>query len=401
MDLAIPEELQQFRKEVRTFIKQALPADMARRIAEGWHPSGNNTREWMRILSEKGWAAPEWPVEHGGAGWSPLQAYLFEDECSDCDAPHVHWRAGYGLVGPVIINFGSEEQKVRYLPKILTGENFWCQGFSEPNAGSDLASLRTTAVRDGGEYVVNGQKIWTSEAQYADFMFALVRTDTECKPQRGLSCLIIDMNSPGLTVRPIETIDNAHHVNEVFFEDVRVPAENLVGEENKGWTYAKFLLGNERHSNALVQRIKREIRKLRELAGQDAFGRRFIENPHFRRKLSELEIDTWALEWAVLRSASAHGAMDGRDMALASSLKVEGSYLQQRAADLQLDIFGPWVAPDFVEPEEGPWPEDRPAASPEDVPGAMTKALFRRAATIYGGSNDIQRGIIWRAVSGK
>ncbi|MBV1688892.1 acyl-CoA dehydrogenase family protein [Novosphingobium sp. G106] len=364
----------------------------------GWHPTERDNREWMRILAENGWSLPEWPVEYGGAGWSPLKAYIFEDECAAADAPHVQWRAGYSLVGPVICNFGTDAQKARYLPTIRDGRELWCQGFSEPDAGSDLASLKTSAVLDGDEYVINGQKIWTSEAQYADLMFALVRTDPAVKAQRGLSCIIIDMKTPGLTVRPIETIDNAVHVNEVFFENVRVPAANLVGEANMGWTYAKFLLGNERHSNALVQRIKREIRKLRELAQNGEFGERFIEKPTFKRKLSELEIDVAALEWAVLRSATAHGQMAGRDMAFASGLKVEASYLQQRVADMQLEIIGPWVAPDFPEPDEGPWIEARFGDAPEDVPGAMTKALFRRAAPIYGGANEIQRGIIWRAV---
>ena len=399
MDLSFPPELAAFREDVAAYLRGALPGAMARRIAEGWHPPGDDTREWMRLLSLKGWSAPEWPVEHGGAGWSPLKAYVFEDVCAELDAPHVQWRAGYSLVGPVLINFGSEAQKAHYLQKILTGEHFWCQGFSEPNAGSDLASLRTTAVRDGDHYVVNGQKIWTSEAQFADLMFALVRTDSTVKPQRGLSTLIIDMKSPGLTVRPIDTIDMGRHVNEVFFDNLRVPAENIVGEENLGWTYAKFLLGNERHMNALVQRIKREITKLRQLANDPAYGERMIERPAFRRKLAELEIDTRALEWAVLRSASAHGAMDGRDMALASSLKVEGSYLQQRVADLQLDVFGPWAAPAFPEPDSGPWTGELHGEAPADVPGAMTKALFRRAATIYGGSNEVQRSIIWRAVA--
>jgi alkylation response protein AidB-like acyl-CoA dehydrogenase len=401
VDLKIPDELKAFRKEASEFIKGALPESIARRQAEGWSPTEGDLRTWMRILADKGWSLPEWPVEYGGAGWSPLQGYIFEDENAAADAPHVAWRAGYSLVGPVICNFGSDAQKARYLPTISNGEELWCQGFSEPNAGSDLASLKTAAVRDGDEYVVNGQKIWTSDAHHADLMFALVRTDSSVKPQLGLSCLIIDMKTPGLTVRPIETIDNGRHVNEVFFDDVRVPAENLVGELNRGWTYAKFLLGNERHSNALVQRIKREISKLRHLASEDVFGERFIDKPVFRRKLAELEIDTRALEWAVLRSASAHGAMAGRDMAFASGLKVEGSLLQQRVADLQVEVIGPWVAPDFPEPEDGPWQGRRPAGAPEDVPGTMAKALFRRAATIYGGSNEIQRGIIWRALSDK
>ena len=398
MDLAIPDALRDFREEVRAFLKASLPAEMSRRQAEGWHASERDIRTWLKILSQNGWSLPEWPVEYGGAGWSPLQAYIFEDECAAADAPHVSWRAGCSLVGPVICNFGSRDQKARYLPSIRNGDELWCQGFSEPNAGSDLASLRTTAILDGDEFVVNGQKIWTSEAQFADLMFALVRTDSSIKPQIGLSCIIIDMKSPGLTVRPIKTIDNGYHVNEVFFDEVRVPAANLVGEFNKGWTYAKFLLGNERHSNALVQRVKREIRKIRYLASQHVFGRRFMDKPAFRRKLAELEIDTNALEWAVLRSACTHGAMAGRDMAFASGLKVEGSMLQQRAADLQLEVIGPWAMPDFLEPDEGPWVGPTAAKAPADVPGVMTKALFRRAATIYGGSNEIQRGIIWRAL---
>lgn len=398
MDLTIPVALEQFRSEARAFIRSALPADIARRQREGWHASESDLRRWFRILAQQGWSQPDWPKEYGGPGWQPLQSYIFEDECAAADAPHLTWRAGSSLVGPVIYTFGSEAQKRRYLPKILTGEELWCQGFSEPDAGSDLASLRTRAVRDGDQFIVSGQKIWTSEAQIADLIFALARTDPDSKPQLGISCLAIDMKSPGITVRPIPTIDNGLHVNEVFFDDVRVPAENLVGESNKGWTYAKFLLGNERHSNALVQRIKREIVKLRELADQPVFGERFFGKPAFRRKLAQLEIETRALEWAVYRAACAHGAGGGRDMAFASGLKVVGSELQQRVADLQLDVLGPWVNPDFPEPEEGGWNAARRFAdAPEDVPGVMTKALFRRAATIYGGANEIQRGIIWRA----
>jgi alkylation response protein AidB-like acyl-CoA dehydrogenase len=397
LELSIPPELEQFRLEVRDFIKQNLPADIAKRQAQGWGPSESDLRQWFKILAAKGWSLPDWPVQYGGTGWPPLQSYLFEDECAAGDAPHLSWRAGLSLVGPVLYTFGSEAQKRRYLPKIKAGEELWAQGFSEPNAGSDLASLRTKAVLDGDSYVVTGQKIWTSEAQFADLIFVLVRTDSEAKPQRGISCLIVDMESPGMTVRPIPTIDNGHHVNEVFFDDVRVPAENLVGELNQGWTYAKFLLGNERHSNALVQRIKREIKKLRQLAASDDFGPRFIEKPSFRRKLAQLEIETSALEWAVLRSACQHGTVGAKDMAFASSLKVVGSELQQRVADMQLDVIGAWASPEFLEPEDGPWAgAELPAGAPETIPGIMTKALFRRAATIYGGSNEIQRGIIWR-----
>jgi alkylation response protein AidB-like acyl-CoA dehydrogenase len=397
MDLTIPPELESFCVEVRAFIKSALPEDISQRQREGWHVSQSDLRRWFKILADKGWSQPDWPVAYGGTGWKPLQSYLFENECAAANAPHLSWRAGSSLVGPVIYTFATEAQKQRYLPKIRTGENLWCQGFSEPNAGSDLASLRTKAVRDGDYFVVNGQKIWTSEAHFADLIFALVRTDWDVKPQRGISCLVIDMKTPGITVRPIPTIDNGSHVNEVFFDNVRVPAENLIGKLNQGWTYAKFLLGNERHSNALVQRIKQEIVKLRELAREPFFGERFIQKPAFRRKLIQLEIETKALEWAVLRAACTHGAAGGRDMAFASSLKIIGSELQQRVADLQLEIIGPWVSPDFPEPEEGPWTDPGWSADiPADVPGIMTKALFRRAATIYGGATEIQRGIIWQ-----
>lgn len=399
MDLHISVELEEFRRHVRTFIRENLPSDIARRQKEGWHATAEDLRSWFQILARKGWSVPDWPEKYGGPGWSPLQAYIFEDECAAADAPHISWRAGPSLVGPVIYTFGSAIQKTRYLPKIRTGEEVWCQGFSEPNAGSDLASLRTTAVLDGAHFIVNGQKLWTSDAHFADLMFALVRTDPEAKPQRGISCLVIDMKSPGLTVRPILTIDNSHHVNEVFFSDVRIPAENLVGELHHGWTAAKFLLGNERHSNALVQRIKREIRKLRELAANSEFGERFIDKPNFRRQLAQLEIETRALEWAVLRAACAHtNAADPRDMAFTSGLKIVGSELQQRVADLQIEILGPWAQLDLPEPRSGFWScGEHPAEIPVSVPGTMTKALFRRAATIYGGANEIQREIIWRA----
>jgi alkylation response protein AidB-like acyl-CoA dehydrogenase len=398
VDLHIPAELDEFRQQVRTFIAANLPPEIARRQKQGWHATFEDLRRWFQTLGEKGWSVPDWPERYGGPGWSPLQSYIFEDECAAADAPHISWRAGPSLVGPVIYTFGSPAQKARYLPKIRSGEEFWCQGFSEPNAGSDLASLRTTAVLDGEQFIVNGQKLWTSEAHFANLMFALVRTDPVAKPQRGISCLVIDMKSLGLAVRPILTIDNSHHVNEVFFSDVRVPAENLIGELNAGWTAAKFLLGNERHSNALVQRVKREILKLRELAADPEFGERFVDNPNFRRQLAQLEIETRALEWAVLRAACAHtNTTNRRDMAFTSGLKIVGSELQQRVADLQVDILGPWAHLNLPEPRNGAWGRgDHPAQIPESAPGTMTKALFRRAATIYGGASEIQRDIIWR-----
>lgn len=401
MNLNIPPEMEAFRLEMRDFINTALPAALAQREREGWQPSEQDLREWMNILSEKGWSQPDWPVEYGGAGWTPLQSYIFEDECAAANAPHISWRAGSSLVGPVLYTFGSEAQKSYYLPRIRVGKDIWCQGFSEPNAGSDLASLRTIATSDDDGFIVNGQKIWTSDAHIADWMLALVRTDPLAKAQRGISCLIIDMKSPGVTVRPITTIDDCEHVNEVFFDNVRVPAENLVGEANQGWTYAKFLLGNERHSNALIQRIKREITKLRELAADENYGAVFMGKPSFRQKLAQLEIETNALEWAVLRAACTHGAVGERDMAFASGLKIVGSELQQRVADLQMDIVGPWLRPAFAEPHQGPWNGAAlPGGAPHTVPGTASKALFRRASTIYGGTNEVQRSIIWRSVFG-
>jgi alkylation response protein AidB-like acyl-CoA dehydrogenase len=400
VNLAIPPELEEFRLGVRAFIRSSLPRDIAQRQREGWHCSENDLRRWFRILDAKGWAVPDWPAEFGGPGWTPIQSYVFEDECAAADAPHNSWRAGSSLVGPVIYTFGSDVQKARYLPKIRSGDEFWAQGFSEPNAGSDLASLRTMAVQRGEDFIVNGQKIWTSEAHFAQLMFTLVRTDASAKPQQGISCLIIDLRSPGVTVRSIFTIDNGRHVNEIFLEDVRVPVVNLVGELNRGWTYAKFLLSNERHSNALVQRIKQEARKLRCLANDAAFGERFMDKPAFRRKIAQLEIETTALEWAVIRAASGErGPGTSRDMAFASALKIVGSELQQRVADLQLEVLGPWIAPEFLEPHDGPWVgAEHPAKAPLDAPGIVTKALFRRAATIYGGANEIQRSIIWRSI---
>ena len=401
MNLNIPPEMEAFRLEMRAFIRAVLPAAMAQREREGWQPSEQDLREWMRVLSEKGWSQPDWPIEYGGAGWTPLQSYIFEDECAAANAPHISWRAGSSLVGPVLYTFGSEAQKSYYLPRIRVGEDIWCQGFSEPNAGSDLASLRTTAVEDDDGFIVNGQKIWTSDAHIADWMLALVRTDPLAKPQRGISCLIVDMKSLGVTVRPIRTIDDCEHVNEVFFDNVRVPAENLVGEANQGWTYAKFLLGNERHSNALIQRIKREITKLRELAADEKYGAVFMAKPSFRQKLAQLEIETNALEWAVLRAACMHGAVGARDMAFASGLKIAGSELQQRVADLQMDILGLWTRPAFPEPHHGPWNGAvLPGEAPPTVPGTASKALFRRASTIYGGANEVQRSIIWRSAFG-
>jgi alkylation response protein AidB-like acyl-CoA dehydrogenase len=387
---------QAFQEEVRDFIRANLPEDIARRGRQGYHPRRDDVQRWTRILNAKGWAAPAWPAEYGGTGWSPLQRYLFQVEfhAAGCPVPD---QSAFDLVGPVLYTFANEKQKARYLPAILNADEFWCQGFSEPNAGSDLASLKTRAVRDGDFYIVNGQKTWTSEAHKADMMFALVRTDPEARPQRGISFLLIDMKSPGLTVRPIYTINEGHSVNEIFFDDVRVPAENLVGEENRGWSYAKFLLTNERAMSAETAHTRHDLELLKEIAQAGPLG----TDPLFTAKVARFEIDLMALEYAVLRVL--HMAPDDPGLnSVASVLKIRGAELRQRVADLSVEALGDHglaVYPD----SEGQDNMDRLAPvppAPAHAAGILSKAMFRRATTIYGGTNEIQRNIIAKSVLG-
>ena len=267
MDLRFTKEENAFRDEVREFMRTALPEPTRRKMVEGHHLSKEDFIDWQRILNKKGWAVPNWPVEWGGTGWTPVQQYIFLEEMQQAPAPPP-LPFGVQMLGPVLIAFGSEAQKKRFLPRIANIEDWWCQGFSEPGAGSDLASLKTSAKREGDHYVVNGQKTWTTLAQYADWIFCLVRTDASAKRQEGISFLLIDMKTPGITVRPIQTIDGGREVNEVFFDDVKVPVENLVGQENKGWDYAKFLLGNERTGIARVGYSKQRVQRIKELAGR-------------------------------------------------------------------------------------------------------------------------------------
>ncbi len=305
MDLRFtPQELA-FRDEVRAFMRASLPPAIRRKMVEGRHLAKDDIVAWQRILNAKGWAVPHWPAEWGGQDWSPVQQYIFQDELQQAPAP-VPLPFGVAMVGPVIIAFGSAEQKRRFLPRIANLDEWWCQGFSEPGAGSDLASLKTAAKRDGDHYVVTGQKIWTTMAQHADWIFCLVRTDAQAKKQEGITFLLMDMRSKGITVRPIVTIDGGSEVNEVFFDEVRVPVENRVGAENKGWDYAKFLLGNERTSIARVGYSKERIRRIRELAALErAGGRPIIEDERFREKLAGLEVELKALEMLQLRVVAA------------------------------------------------------------------------------------------------
>ena len=305
MDLRFTPEEIAFRDEVRGFMKQKLPAPIRTKMIEGRRLDKDDLVTWQRILNAKGWAVPHWPAEWGGTGWGPVEIYLFRDEMQQAPAPEP-LPFGVNMLGPVLIAFGNEEQKKRFLPRIANLDDWWCQGFSEPGSGSDLASLKTSAKREGGHYVVNGQKTWTTLAQYADWIFCLVRTDPAAKKQEGISFLLIDMKSPGITVRPIQTIDGGHEVNEVFFDDVKVPAENLVGQENRGWDYAKFLLGNERTGIARIGISKARIRRLKELAAiEQSGGRPLIADERFRAKIAEVEVALKALEMTQLRVVAA------------------------------------------------------------------------------------------------
>ena len=390
-----------FQAEMRTLIRELLPTDISRRGRQGFHATHDDVQAWMRLLNARGLSAVHWPAEYGGTDWSPLRKHLFQIELRAASAP-VPDQAALELVGPVIYTFGDADQKAKYLPAILNADTFWCQGFSEPNSGSDLASLKTSAVRDGDHYIVNGQKTWTSEAHKADMMFALVRTDGEARPQAGISFMLIDMKSPGVSVRPIYTINEGLSVNEVFFDNVRVPAENLVGEENRGWGYAKFLLTNERTMSAETPHTAFDLAMVKDIAAVERKdGRPVIENALFAAKLARLEIDLVALEATVVRVLH----MDENDPALnaaASVLKVRGSELRQRVADLAVEALGDYgmaVFPDV----EGQDNMDVLAATPpapDHAAGWLSRAMFRRATTIYGGANEIQRTIIAKSVLG-
>lgn len=398
MDLRFTPDEIAFRDEVRAFIAASLPPSIRKKAELGHHFSKDDYVQWTRILNAKGWAAPHWPIEWGGTGWSAIKQYLFQDEVQQAGAPQPI-AFGVNMVGPVIIAFGNETQKRRYLPRIANLDDWWCQGFSEPGSGSDLASLRTTAKRDGEHYVVNGQKTWTTMAQYADWIFCLVRTDATVKKQEGISFLLIDMTSKGITRRPIQTIDGGFEVNEVFFDDVRVPAENLVGQENKGWDYAKFLLGNERTGIARIGQTKQWLGRIRRFAAQEHDGDRpLLENRQFREKLLAIEIELKALEMTQLRvvaaeSKRAHGKPDPAS----SILKIKGSELQQATTELLFQVAGPYALPFQPDPEEG---RNEPPIG-DDWIGPVAPQYFNyRKVSIYGGSNEIQKNIIAKAILG-
>jgi pimeloyl-CoA dehydrogenase large subunit len=399
MDLRFTPEENAFREEVRAFMRGALPEAIRRKMVEGRRLVKEDLVTWQRILNKKGWAVPHWPVEWGGTNWTPVQQYIFRDEMQQTPAPEPLAFGTY-MVGPVIATFGSDAQKRRFLPRIANLDDWWCQGFSEPGAGSDLASLKTTARRDGDDYIVNGQKTWTTLAQYADWIFCLVRTDPAAKKQEGISFLLIDMKSSGITVRPIQTIDGGHEVNEVFFDDVRVPAQNRVGEENKGWDYAKFLLGNERIGIARVGISKARIRRLKEIAAFERAGdKALIEDERFAMKIAAIEVQLKALEMTQLRVIAAERDNNGKPDPASSILKIRGSEIQQSISELLMEAVGPYALPDQAPHDESErWNE--PPIGPEWA-GPQAPHYFNwRKASIYGGSNEIQKNIIAKAILG-
>jgi pimeloyl-CoA dehydrogenase large subunit len=397
MDLGFTQEECAFREEARRFFRSEIPERIRNKVAGGEHLLKEDIVTSQRILNARGWAVPTWPVEWGGQPWSPVQVYLYQDEMQQANVPPPI-AFNVSMVGPVIAQFGNDEQRHRFLPRAANADDFWCQGFSEPGSGSDLASLRTRAERRGNTYIVNGQKIWTTLAQYADWIFCLVRTDPAAKKQEGISFLLIDMKSPGITVRPIVTIDGGREVNEVFFDDVEVPSENLVGQENRGWDYAKFLLGNERTGIARVGVSKARVARIKQLAALERVGDApLIEEPRFREKLAAIEVELKALEMTQLRVVSDERKREkGRQNPASSILKLKGSVIQQQLTELMMEVVGPYVMP-YQPPEEG---QNEPPIGPEYAAAAGLTYFNYRKVSIYGGSNEIQRNIIAKAILG-
>ena len=395
MDLTYTGDDLAFRDQVRAFLEAELPADLRHKVHNHLRLHKDDYVRWHRILARQGWAAPGWPREYGGPGWTPVQRHIFEEECARAGTPPV-LPFGVNMVAPVIMAFGSEEQKAYYLPRILACEDWWCQGYSEPGAGSDLASLKTTAVRDGDHYIVNGQKTWTTLAQHADMIFCLVRTDPTVRKQEGISFLLIDMHAPGVTVRPIIMLDEDHEVNEVFFDNVRVPVANLVGQENRGWTYAKYLLGHERTGIAAVGRSKRELARLKALARREhKDGAPLLRDPLFAAKVADLEIELMALEMTVLRVLAQADKAPGPE---ASVLKVRGTEIQQRLSELMVEAAGPLALPFDPAWLEG---EREHSVIDDDFAAPLLPHYFNfRKTSIYGGSNEIQRNIISQMILG-
>ena len=392
MDLNFTPEEQAFRADIRAWVAEHLPKDISHKVHNALRLHKDDLQRWAKILGKQGWHGWAWPKQFGGPGWNAVQRHLFEEECALAGAPRVV-PFGPVMVAPVIMAFGSPEQHRRFLPGIMSGEVWWSQGYSEPGSGSDLASLKCRAERKGDYYLVNGQKTWTTLGQHGDWIFCLVRTSNEGKPQTGISFLLIDMKSPGITVRPIITMDGEHEVNEVWFDNVEVPADQLVGEENKGWTYAKYLLAHERTNIADVNRGKRELERLKRIAKAEGV----YEDARFRDQIALLEVDIVALEMMVLRVLSAETS-GKQSLDVAGLLKIRGSEIQQRYTELMMLAGGPLTRAHIHEAMEAGWQGDHVGAA-HLSPLAGTYFNMRKT-TIYGGSNEVQRNIVAQTVLG-
>jgi alkylation response protein AidB-like acyl-CoA dehydrogenase len=393
MDLHYSAEELAFRDEVRSWLEANLPVDLKEKVGSFAEVGKADTQRWHKILSDRGWIAPHWPVEWGGTGWNVVQRYIFEEECGYAGAPQLP-ALSLMMCAPVLIRYGTQAQKERFLPRIHDGSESWCQGYSEPGAGSDLSALKTRAVRDGDNYIVTGQKIWTTHAQWADWMFCLVRTDPDAvKQQEGISFLLIDMKTPGITIRPLILMDGSHEVNEVFFDAVRVPVANLVHEEGRGWTVAKYLLGYERLNQGRIGIAKRTLARLKQYAaGQSKGGRVLLDDPRFRDRVARVEVELLALEITNLRMLDQMRRSGRPPGAEVSILKIKGTEIHQALSELFVQAAGPQAQP-MVRP-------DAEAEFDRFAAALMPRFLNLRKMTIYGGSNEIQRNIVSKQLLG-
>ena len=397
MDLSFTPEEQAFRAEVQRFLTDQVPARLTARVRDGKHLGKPDLQAWHALLNDQGWLASHWPEQYGGPGWTTVQKFIFDHECALAYAPRTI-PFGVNMLGPVLIKYGNEAQKQHWLPRILSGADWWCQGYSEPGAGSDLASVKTSAVRSGDHYIVNGQKTWTTLGQHANMIFCLVRTDRDVKPQEGISFLLIDMTTPGVDVRPIITLDGEHEVNEVFFTDVKVPADNLVGQENKGWTCAKYLLTYERTNIAGVGFSDAALARLKVVAARTLKnGQPLARNPLFAARLARVEIDLENMKTTNLRviTAVAGGGVPGAE---SSMLKIRGTEIRQELTALTRRAMGPYALP-FIEEalQEG---DDQAGVGPQEAASASAQYFNNRKLSIFGGSNEIQKNIISKMILG-
>lgn len=400
MDLTISQKYEDFRAEVKSFLDEQLTPEIreAGRLTTSVFSDAPLAMEWQKILYERGWVAPHWPVKYGGTGWDIVERSIFAEECLKAEAPLLV-PMGLQMCGPCIIGFGTDEQKDYYLPRMLKGEDFWCQGYSEPNAGSDLSSLQMSAESDGDDYILNGTKIWTTYAQYANKMFCLVRTNKDGKQQQGITFLLLDMNSPGITVEPIIGLDLVHEQNTVFFDSVRVPKANRIGEENQGWTVAKYLLEFERGGVEYAPAIHFQLARVKEMAAQAKTfsGGRLLDDDAFRRKIALVEIEAKSLEFTENRIKAALGSGQNPGPA-ASMTKILGTEISQKVTELAIEaasLNGLYLQPEALQPGSGV-----DLLGPESTLTAMPRYLNTRATSIYGGSNEVQRGIIAKMVLG-